>query len=237
MLPFVLFVCFFAICCHLLPHRHTLMNTLLLLQETDDEDEGSCNIKECLEAFLRWLRGLSWFKWLRNKRQINYSVKWCELCQIQCHTSFCSFFAICHTTGWYFAVAIVQSECFLFYTYNKRTYFWLPPVTRGHSACLMCLTVCLGFSLCYCLNLDLFRCFSKCGPYPHLSMGHLAFFGGSLIWKVSGVFFCLKCYKVLWYLYLEKLHIESCNTQCSALLLLSSITLRNPSKCCYWIYL
>uniref|UniRef100_A0A3B4GWY5 Phospholipid phosphatase-related protein type 5 n=1 Tax=Pundamilia nyererei TaxID=303518 RepID=A0A3B4GWY5_9CICH len=44
-------------------------------QETDDEDEGSCNIKECLEAFLRWLRGLSWFKWLRNKRITSPSLR------------------------------------------------------------------------------------------------------------------------------------------------------------------
>ncbi|XP_047205141.1 phospholipid phosphatase-related protein type 5-like isoform X2 [Girardinichthys multiradiatus] len=45
-------------------------------QETDDEDEESCFIKECLQAFLRWLHGLKWFEHLRNKRQTSFEVVW-----------------------------------------------------------------------------------------------------------------------------------------------------------------
>lgn len=52
------------------------LKCMLLLQETDDEDEESCYIKECLHVFLRWLRGLSWFQHLRNKRQNNFDLVW-----------------------------------------------------------------------------------------------------------------------------------------------------------------
>ncbi|XP_071341677.1 phospholipid phosphatase-related protein type 5-like isoform X3 [Trachinotus anak] len=46
-------------------------------QETDDEDEESCYIKDRLLAFLRWLRGLDWFRCLRNKRQ--QAMKWFDV--------------------------------------------------------------------------------------------------------------------------------------------------------------
>lgn len=47
---------------------------VLLLQETDDEDEESCYIKECLQAFIHWLQGLSWFQRLTKRRQTNFEV-------------------------------------------------------------------------------------------------------------------------------------------------------------------
>ncbi|XP_013879253.1 lipid phosphate phosphatase-related protein type 5 isoform X2 [Austrofundulus limnaeus] len=43
-------------------------------QETDDEDEESCYIKECLQTFLHWLQGLNWVHCFRNKRQITFKV-------------------------------------------------------------------------------------------------------------------------------------------------------------------
>uniref|UniRef100_A0A3P9KYY7 Phospholipid phosphatase-related protein type 5 n=1 Tax=Oryzias latipes TaxID=8090 RepID=A0A3P9KYY7_ORYLA len=43
-------------------------------QETDDEEEESCYMKECLQAFLHWLQGLRWFQRLTNKRQTKFAV-------------------------------------------------------------------------------------------------------------------------------------------------------------------
>ncbi|KAK9528188.1 hypothetical protein VZT92_014676 [Zoarces viviparus] len=44
-------------------------------QETGDEDEESCYIKERLLAFLHWLQGLEWFQCLRNKRITSPSLR------------------------------------------------------------------------------------------------------------------------------------------------------------------
>ncbi|KAM4718327.1 phospholipid phosphatase-related protein type 5 isoform 3-T3 [Anableps anableps] len=44
-------------------------------QETDDEDDESCYITECLHVFLRWLRDLNWFQHLRNKRITSPSLR------------------------------------------------------------------------------------------------------------------------------------------------------------------
>lgn len=72
-LQFLFFSSIIATISHATRHRQqcvTLMTHLhTLLQETDDEDEESCYIKERLLAFLRWLQGLHWFQRLRNKRQ------------------------------------------------------------------------------------------------------------------------------------------------------------------------
>ncbi|XP_023805941.1 phospholipid phosphatase-related protein type 5 isoform X4 [Oryzias latipes] len=43
-------------------------------QETDDEEEESCYMKECLQTFLHWLQGLRWFQRLTNKRQTEFAV-------------------------------------------------------------------------------------------------------------------------------------------------------------------
>ncbi|PWA27955.1 hypothetical protein CCH79_00017532, partial [Gambusia affinis] len=57
-------------------HLDSPLEKYIASQETDDEDEESCYIKECLHVFLRWLRGLSWFQHLRNKRQKSFDLVW-----------------------------------------------------------------------------------------------------------------------------------------------------------------
>lgn len=49
---------------------------MLLLQETDDEEGETSYMKQCLQAFLRWLCGLSWVQHLKNKRQRSFEVFW-----------------------------------------------------------------------------------------------------------------------------------------------------------------
>ncbi|XP_035981320.1 phospholipid phosphatase-related protein type 5 isoform X2 [Fundulus heteroclitus] len=68
-------------------------------QETDDEDEESCYIKKCLQAFLRWLQGLNWFQHLRNQRQTSYEVVWImnsdNSLEITAHLSFLPLLSVC----------------------------------------------------------------------------------------------------------------------------------------------
>ncbi|XP_015260080.1 PREDICTED: lipid phosphate phosphatase-related protein type 5-like [Cyprinodon variegatus] len=44
-------------------------------QETDDEEGETSYMKQCLQAFLRWLCGLSWVQHLKNKRITSASLR------------------------------------------------------------------------------------------------------------------------------------------------------------------
>ncbi|MEQ2231005.1 hypothetical protein ILYODFUR_035006, partial [Ilyodon furcidens] len=82
-------------------------------QETDDEDEESCFIKECLQAFLRWLHGLNWFEHLRNKRQTSFEVVWKmnsdKSLEITAHLFLFYYFLLLvfHSAGWHCGVCRV----------------------------------------------------------------------------------------------------------------------------------